>query len=248
MPVHDWTRVNAGIFHHFHGQWITAISNTLNDGLLPPNFYALGEQVAGSLGPDVLTLQAKSANGNISWGDSPNVTAVAEVPPQVRFTAQATIDPYVLKQRTLVIRHSSDDRIIAFLEILSPGNKANRHALRAVMDKATAILAQGYHLLLIDVHPPTRRDPQGIHGVLWAEISEEAYEAPPGKLLTLAAYSGGEIKTAYVQPIAVGDVLPPMPLFLDPEFYVSVPLEETYQAAWRGVPQRWRTVLENQQP
>lgn len=26
--------------------------------------------------------------------------------------------------------------------------------------------------------------------------------------------------------------------------YVNVPLEETYQAAWRGLPKRWKRVLE----
>ena len=35
-----------------------------------------------------------------------------------------------------------------------------------------------------------------------------------------------------------------MPLFLEPELYVNVPLEATYQAAYRGVPRRWKTVLE----
>jgi hypothetical protein len=35
-----------------------------------------------------------------------------------------------------------------------------------------------------------------------------------------------------------------MPLFLEPETYVDVPLEETYQRAYRGVPRRWRDVLE----
>ena len=33
--------------------------------------------------------------------------------------------------------------------------------------------------------------------------------------LTLAAYSAGPVKTAYVEPAAVGDLLPEMPLFLE---------------------------------
>jgi hypothetical protein len=28
MPIHDWTRVNAGIFHHFHHAWIEDIART----------------------------------------------------------------------------------------------------------------------------------------------------------------------------------------------------------------------------
>jgi hypothetical protein len=35
MPVHDWARVDAGIFHHFHVAWIDEIARALNRGLLP---------------------------------------------------------------------------------------------------------------------------------------------------------------------------------------------------------------------
>jgi hypothetical protein len=44
--------------------------------------------------------------------------------------------------------------------------------------------------------------------------------------------------------VAVGDVLPETPLFLEPDAYLNVPLEATYQAAYHGVPQRWKRVLE----
>ncbi|MGH7193944.1 MAG: hypothetical protein ACREJM_10485 [Candidatus Saccharimonadales bacterium] len=37
MPIHDWTRVEAGIFHHFHVEWMGALARALNQGLLPPN-------------------------------------------------------------------------------------------------------------------------------------------------------------------------------------------------------------------
>jgi len=30
MPIHDWTRVEAGIFHLFHHAWITEIARALN--------------------------------------------------------------------------------------------------------------------------------------------------------------------------------------------------------------------------
>jgi hypothetical protein len=244
MPVHDWSRVGAGTFHHFHSLWIAEISNALNGGLLPPDHYAMAEQIVGNLGPDVLTLQAVEPDGEVAAGEVRGATAVAVAPPKVRFTATVEMDEYALKQRTLVIRHSGGDRIVALIEILSPGNKGSRHALRSFVEKAAAALKRGYHLLLLDLQPPGPRDPQGIHGALWSEISDDAYAAPPDKPLSLASYSAGRPTTAYVEPIAVGDVMPEMPLFLDPWSYISVPLEATYQAAWRGVPQRWRRVLE----
>src|SRR5207302_11172170 len=125
-------------------------------------------------------------DGDVAAGAVPGATAVAVAPPKVRFTATAEMDAYVLKQRTLVIRHSGGDRIVALIEILSPGHKASRRALRSFVEKAAAALARGYHLLLLDVQPPGPRDPQGIHGALWAEICDDPYVAPPDKPLTLA--------------------------------------------------------------
>ena len=75
MPVHDWTCVIPGIFHDFHVSWIAESKRALNAGLLPAGYYALAEQIAGGLGPDVLTLQ----HGLPGPGASPgNGTSSAE--------------------------------------------------------------------------------------------------------------------------------------------------------------------------
>src|SRR5438552_17830580 len=126
--------------------------------------------------------------------------------------------------------------------ILLRGNKASGDAFRCLLERVLMWLERGFHLLLIDLYPQTRRDPAGIHGAVWSEYGEQPYTAPPEKPLTLAAYTGGALKKAYVEPIAAGDVLPNMPLFLDRDHYVPVPLEATYHAAARGIPERWRTV------
>lgn len=238
MPVHDWTRVTAGTFHDFHATWIIEIKRALNTGVLPPDYYAMAEQIAGGIGADVLTLQ--------TIGDDParGGVAVASPAPKVRYTVRFEMDQYVAKRRTIVIRHSSGDRIIALVEILSPGNKASRHALRSFVDKAYSALHGGYHLLLVDLFPPGPRDPQGIHGALWSEFDETDFTLPADKPLTLASYSAGEVKTAYIEPVAVGDALPDMPLFLTPDYHVPVPLEATYEKAWEAVPRRWRDELE----
>ena len=126
--------------------------------------------------------------------------------------------------------------MIAVIEIVSPGNKSSRNALRAFVEKMTDLLREGVHLLIVDLFPPGPRDPEGIHKVIWDELREEPFELPPDKPLTLAAYSAGAVKTAYVEPVAVGDLLPEMPLFLEPEAYVPAPLEATYQTAWNVFP------------
>ena len=61
MPIHDWTRVDAGIFHHFHQRWIGVVTDVLNQRLLPTEYYALAEQQGAGFEPDVLTLKASEA-------------------------------------------------------------------------------------------------------------------------------------------------------------------------------------------
>lgn len=133
---------------------------------------------------------------------------------------------------------------MALLEIVSPGNKGSWHTLRSFVQKAVEALYRSYHLLVIDPFPPGPRDPNGIHGAIWAEFSDMSFELPAGEPLTLAAYSAGPRKRAYVEPTAVGRELIDMPLFLEPEIYVNVPLEPNYRAAYCGVPRRWQRGLE----
>ena len=194
MPIHDWSRVNAGIFHDFHSTWIIELKKTLNDGLLPSGYYALAEQIAGNVGPDVLALQSPdSALPSLEEGNGTNGggLAVATAPPKARFITAAPWDPYAVRQKHLAIRHSSDHNIVAFIEIISPGNKASRLALKDFLNKAVAVIAHGKNLLLLDLNRPSSRDPNGIHGAFWGEFSDESYSAPPDKPLTLAAYAAG---------------------------------------------------------
>src|SRR5438067_1127319 len=169
MPVHDWTRVDAGIFHAFHHGWISAISNVLNAGTLPEDYYALLEQHAARFGPDVLTFQGLPdkedgpAVPDSSWGRAESLLAA----PQLAPTAETDMEFYRRKQTPLVVRHVSGDRVVAMIEIVSPGNKSTRHALQSFVEKAAALLDQHIHLLIVDVLPPGRRDPHGIHAAIW---------------------------------------------------------------------------------
>jgi hypothetical protein len=54
MPLHDWSRVPSGLFHHFHQHWSIEITTALNRGRLPKGLAALVEEQAGPKEPDVL--------------------------------------------------------------------------------------------------------------------------------------------------------------------------------------------------
>jgi len=102
--------------------------------------------------------------------------------------------------------------------------------------------------LIVDLFPPGPRDPQGIHRVIWEEGREGDFVVPADRPLTCVAYMGGPCPEVFLNPIAVGDPLPEMPLFLTTETYVPVPLDATYQAAWDAVPAYWRDVLSSSMP
>src|SRR5438270_7657311 len=234
MPVHDWTRVSDGTFHDFHYSWVLEIKRALKRGLLPKGYYVMAEQIGGDLGtPDVLTLQTASDEPE---GPLSGTATLTESPPLVHARTTIARDSYARMQRTVVIRHTSDDRIVAMIEVLSPGNKSSRHAIRSFLDKAVAALDAGVHLLLIDVHAPGPRDPNGIHGAMMNEIGTEEYALGGERRLTAVAYSAGAKVEALVTHFVVGEPIPQMPLFLTSERYVQVPLEAAYMAAWEDVP------------
>ncbi len=225
MPIHDWTRVHSGTYHSFHISWCTQIRDALNIHLLN-DCYAQIE-------PSIQTAEP-------FYVDVENVAVSA---PRVKLVDEAEMDDYVLKRRTIVIRHNTGDRIIALLEIVSPGNKSSKHAFESFVEKAVEALYRGYHLMIIDLFPPTVRDPEGIHSAIWHEFNDSAFALPKELPLTLAAYSAGQRKKAYVEPTAVGRELIEMPLFLTEDRYINVPLEETYQLAFHGVARKFQALL-----
>lgn len=247
MPMHDWTKVDAGIFHHFHQIWSGRIMERLNAGMLPSRYYALIEQatIRGDgrrRVPDVLTLEAQADD----HADPTGGTATALMTrPETAQKYKTDLDAYRKKKNVISIRHVTGDRVVAMIEIVSPGNKSGRMAFRDLVEKIGRLLAQGVHLLIIDPLHPTRRDPRGIHGALLKDLDGTRYQLPKTRPLTFASYEADPADDFYadVKHLAVGDPLPDMPVFLEPNGCVMVPLEETYQSAWQAVPLRWRRVV-----
>lgn len=240
MPVHDWTTVGAGLFHHFHIKWISSLTDALNHGALPKGYYALAEQSVGGPIPDVLTLQRGPRSSDLLG--PPKGLALMESPPRTKFTYQAK--PAVYADRAYRIDvYNPIGEIVAIVEIVSPGNKSSRFAIKQFVRKAVAFLRHGVNLLIVDLFPPTKRDPQGIHKLSWDRIHDEPFVLPAGKPLILVSYYSGDLKRAFVEPVAVGDQLTEMPLFIDDEIYVHTPLESSYQTTWNLCPEPYQQAV-----
>jgi hypothetical protein len=185
MPIHDWTRVEAELFHAFRHRWLGALCDALNAERLPEDHFALVEPARGS--------------------------------------------------DRIAIRHR-EGRLVAAVEVISPGDKADATALRAFVEAMGQMIDRRVHALIVDPFPPGRFDPLGLHKAIWDAMEEEDYEPPADRPLMAASYDAGPLPVTYVEPMAVGDILPEMPIFLQPGSYVPAPLEATYQAAWDAFP------------
>ncbi len=185
MPIHDWTRVDAGLFHHFHQDWTIELARSLNAGRLPRGYVALAEQQTGGPISDVLTLHRRPSD--TARNEPACGLAVATAPPQAQFVVEAEEDAYAHRANRIRIQHRHGE-VVAVVEIVSPANKSNSSALRAFVRKASDLIWQGIHLLVADLFPPSIRDPQGIHKAIWDEIAERPFELPAGEQLTVAAY------------------------------------------------------------
>ena len=247
MPVHDWTRVPAGVFHAFHTGWLGELQKALNRGPMPPGYSALVEQYGGIGNADVLTLRAEDAPPleppPVPSGGG--AVALLAAPPAISETRACTapaVRPF--PRRRLVIRHRTGRRPVALIEIVSESNKSSRAELDRFAEKVAAAVKHGLHVLLVDLHPPTRRDPAGVHGLIAPLIGDGGDRPDPARPLAAVSYLADDPPTVYVQRLAVGDEVPDMPLFLDPGHYVSVPLAATYAETFDGFPPEEREILE----
>jgi hypothetical protein len=187
------------------------------------------------------------ANGDASNGFG---VALLESPPKTRFTWEAETESYLAKKDLIAVR-SVDGILVAVIEIVSAGNKSSQARFRKILTKTIEFLDQGVHVLIVDLFPPTPRDPQGIHQAIWSEKYDGDFEFHADKPLTLASYRAtteGSVARSFVEPIAVGDALPAMPLFLWSDRYINVDLEQTYQSAWEVYPGPLKPKVESAAP
>ncbi len=97
MPIHDWTRVSAGIFHDFHQDWTIEIRRTLNRGILPPGYFALADQRVTGPEPDIVALRLR--------GPEPTGgLVVAQTPPRIKQAARVETEAALFAGKPIASR------------------------------------------------------------------------------------------------------------------------------------------------
>ena len=207
---------------------------------MPEGYSALVEQRSGSREADVLAIEED---------DPPHASSKAGMvalreKPRARIVRQSEREYYADKASRVVIRHRLG-RVVAFIAIVSPGNKPDEVSLHNFCDKVVAAIRARVHVLVVDLFPPTPRDPVGIHKLIWDHFEpDDPFEPLSPRNCVLASYEADGVNTAYIETPAVGEELPAMPLFIAPEAHILVPLEDTYQRAWANTPQSVRRLVE----
>ncbi|MGL4421392.1 MAG: DUF4058 family protein [Gemmataceae bacterium] len=240
MPIHDWTRVGANRWHHFHQEWTMALARALNSGLLPEGYAALAEQRTEGPEPDGIAL-ATAGTPRASG------TAIAELPRGVSYRVQTDAARYSEKANRLTIRHP-DGEVVAIIELVSPGNKESRHALRSFLRKVNEFIERGVHVLIVDLFPPPKRDPRTLHQMVWEEWDETPQPGPPaGQPLLVVSYCCGATLRGYITPLAIGETLVDAPVHLTATEGVECPLQATYEESWKAFPKALKAELERKE-
>jgi hypothetical protein len=241
MPIHDWTRTSDAAYHNFQLDWATRLSTLLNGGILPPSHFSMAETVDIRPAADFCALPEPDQQV-IHRNNDDRLFDAAEHPPRSTFRMVDERRQYAC--RVVTVRDDLHQPAAAIM-LITRQDHQTVYRQEAMVRLGVGTITRGIHLLVVDLFPPNPCNPQGIHKLIWDRILDEPFALSADKPLTIAAYAAGPELVAYVEPVAVGDRLPDMPIFLTPDRYVLCPLEETYEQAWAVYPAPLKPPLES---
>lgn len=223
----------------FHAAWLSYISEALNR-VLPVGYFAEEEVHAGAnVEIDVATFHSADpveATPAPEWAGGGGTVTTAAVPwvapPPAAGVAAVFADDFEVR----VIAERGGRRVVAAVELVSPGNKDRPDVRRAFATKCASYLYQGIAVVVVDVVTDRHAD---LHAEILDRLgSPAAGRLPAGTRLAAVAYrpirrgERDEIDLWPV-PLAVGQPLPTLPLWLDAVTYAGVDLEATYTETCR---------------
>ncbi len=133
-----------------------------------------------------------------------------------------------------VFADDGDPRLAAAVELLSPRNKDRPAARQAFAVKCVGYLQQGSSVVVVDTVTTRRADlNRTILSLLGVDVGAAAL--PLASLLSTVSYRavGREEESQQLQvwpaPLAVGQPLPTLPLWIAADFSVPLDLEASYQ-------------------
>jgi hypothetical protein len=175
--------------------------------------------------------------GFTSADESRGVATATWAPPQPTLTVETDLgEEYVYE--VLVYDQSRARHLVAAVEIVSPANKDREESRRAFVTKCAALLQQGVCVSIVDL--VTTR-----HFNLYTELlsqlhrSDPAFGPRPPWLYAVTCRKRKNDRTSHIDswayPLAIGQPLPTLPLWLSEELFVPVELEASYEDTCRAL-------------
>jgi hypothetical protein len=202
-------------WHSFHNSWATYLSSQLN-ALLPAGYFA-EVNVQFGVEIDVAALQEPGAASAASGWVAP--------PPQ----SSHPIELSGVVVEVGIFSRSGGPQLAGAVELVSPANKDRPAHREAFVSKCVTYLQAGVGLVVVDV--VTER-PADLHRELLVRLG--AGDPGPGPALSGSAFrpverDGVGMLDVWRELIAVGQVLPTLPLWLRGGLCLPVELETAYE-------------------
>ncbi len=241
MPLRDHFRPpvsKRSSWEGFHALWPGLMVQQLV-GQLPEGYVAEPRVHLGSYFEiDVCTFREGTGDeADTTAEHDPNgeVATATWTPPAPSLTLDADIpEPYAYEVHVLDVER--DRQLVAAVEIVSPANKDRPDSRQVFVAKCAGLLQQGVCVSIVDL--VTVR-----HFNLYTELlalidrSDPAFspDPPPIYAVTCRKWKGSHTTRlqSWAFPLAVGQPLPTLPIWLTQTYAVSLDLEATYEETCR---------------
>ena len=214
----------------FHGAWAAAMARLLNQGVLPPGYYA-GPLVdrGGPIEIDMAALREHEASQPAGGAAAPQTWAPPA--PGLAVTVELPVTDEVEVQ---VFAHDGNPRLASAVELVSPRIEDRPQARQAFAVKCVGYLQQGSSVVVVDTVTTRRAD---LNAAILSLLGVENSSAIPANLSAVSYQAmGREEETQQLQlwpaPLALGQPLPTLPLWIAADFSVPLDLEASYQATY----------------
>ncbi|HUY32047.1 MAG TPA: DUF4058 family protein [Pirellulales bacterium] len=216
----------------FHGWWAAAIAGTLNDDLLPAEYFAEFQvTVATRVEVDVATFEDGASEALRSNGGSLAVQARVWTPP-TPFAVVPAIFPDDFEVR--IFNSAAGPTLVAAIELVSPGNKDRDDARRAFAAKCGAYLQRGIGLMVVDIVTSRHANLHDELTALWGHTVGFTFPGPTPLYATAYRPARRDQRNEidlWLEPLAIGRPLPTLPLAVRSLGCLPIDLEGTYMEA-----------------
>jgi hypothetical protein len=240
MPLRDHFRPPVEDKHscdELYGGWPMVIVQHLFP-ILPEGYVAAPSvHMGAAFEIDVSTYQRDEPEPRERPGEGDGGVAVATwAPPKPTLTLETELpDQDEYEVRVYDVRHGR--RLVAAIEIVSPANKDRPESRRAFVAKVAALLQRDVSVSVVDLVTIRQFN-------LYADLleligrSDPILGAEPPELYAVTVRGRKRVRkrpmlNTWFYPMALGQPLPTLPIWLDVDLGVSLDLETSYEATCR---------------